>query len=155
MRGFTKSKKKPMLKILALYLIGKAEIPIHYTTWAEIEQALLWPFLWHVITNSESQYVFFTKDLLFSCKEAVKCLYLLEYIKGFLSMVSNWLMQFLNIFEFCPAKGQLILKCLFCVFNFSQNTNENKSTWGIIAVKSNFFLRFLGETEDIKNTFWN
>ena len=30
-----------MLKISALYLIGKAEIPIHYTTWAEVEQALL------------------------------------------------------------------------------------------------------------------
>ena len=30
-----------MLKISAVYLIGKAEIPIHYTTWAEVEQALL------------------------------------------------------------------------------------------------------------------
>ena len=30
-----------MLKISALYLIGKAEIPIHYTTWGQVEQALL------------------------------------------------------------------------------------------------------------------
>ena len=30
-----------MLKISAVYLIGKAEIPIQYTTWAEVEQALL------------------------------------------------------------------------------------------------------------------
>ena len=30
-----------MLKISAVYLIGKAEIPIHYTTWALVEQALL------------------------------------------------------------------------------------------------------------------
>jgi hypothetical protein len=29
-----------MLKISAVYLIGKAEIPIHYTTWALVEQAL-------------------------------------------------------------------------------------------------------------------
>ena len=30
-----------MLKISAVYLIGKAEIPIHYTTWSQVEQALL------------------------------------------------------------------------------------------------------------------
>ena len=30
-----------MLKIWAVYLIGKAEIPIHYTTWGQVEQALL------------------------------------------------------------------------------------------------------------------
>ena len=29
-----------MLKISAVYLIGKAEIPIHYTTWSQVEQAL-------------------------------------------------------------------------------------------------------------------
>ena len=38
------------------------------------------------------------------------------------------------------TKGQLISKCLFGVFDFSQKTNENKSTWGIIVVKSNFFV---------------
>ena len=32
-----------MLKISAVYLIGKAEIPIHYTIWALVEQALLHP----------------------------------------------------------------------------------------------------------------
>ena len=30
-----------MLKISAVYLIGKAEIPIHYTTMSQVEQALL------------------------------------------------------------------------------------------------------------------
>jgi hypothetical protein len=40
LRGFTKSKKEHMLKISAVYLIGKAEIPIHYTIWALVEQAL-------------------------------------------------------------------------------------------------------------------
>ena len=30
-----------MLKISAVYLIGKAEIPIHYTIWALVKQALL------------------------------------------------------------------------------------------------------------------
>ena len=30
-----------MLKISAVYLIGKAEIPIHYTAWGQVEQALL------------------------------------------------------------------------------------------------------------------
>ena len=34
-------KKKHLLKISAVYLIGKAEIPIHYTIWALVEQALL------------------------------------------------------------------------------------------------------------------
>ena len=33
-----------MLKISAVYLIGKAEIPIHYTIWALVEQALLREF---------------------------------------------------------------------------------------------------------------
>ena len=43
------------------------------------------------------------------------------------------------------TKGQLISKCIFCVFNSFQKTNENKSTWGIIVVKSNPFVRFLEE----------
>ena len=29
-----------MLKISGVYLIGKAEIPINYTTWSQVEQAL-------------------------------------------------------------------------------------------------------------------
>ena len=36
------------------------------------------------------------------------------------------------------SKGHLISKCLFGVFKFSQKTNENKSNWGIIVVKSKF-----------------
>ena len=34
---------------------------------------------------------------------------------------------------------------------FPQKTNKSKSTWGIIVVKSNFFVLFLEEIEDIKN----
>ena len=40
------------------------------------------------------------------------------------------------------TKGQLISKFLFGVINFFQKTNKNKSTWVIIVVKSNFFVRF-------------
>ena len=44
------------------------------------------------------------------------------------------------------TKGQLISKGLFGVFNFFQKKkNENKSTWGIIVVRSNSFVRFLEE----------
>ena len=50
----------------------------------------------------------------------------------------------LAFYDIKPSKGQLILKCLFDVFNFSQKTNKNKSTWGIIVVKLNFFIHFLG-----------
>ena len=50
-------------------------------------------------------------------------------------------------------KGQLISKCLFGVFNFSQKTNKNKSTWGITVFKSNFFVRFLGELRLAKSPF--
>ena len=41
-----------MLKISAVYLIGKAEIPIHYTTWGQVEQALL------IKPNVTSDYTF-------------------------------------------------------------------------------------------------
>ena len=50
-------------------------------------------------------------------------------------------------------KGQLILKCLFGVFKFFQKTNENKSTWGIIVVKSNFFVHFSEELRIPKSSF--
>ena len=35
----------------------------------------------------------------------------------------------------------------------SKKTNENKSTRGIIVVKSNLFVRFLEEIDDPKNHF--
>ena len=41
----------------------------------------------------------------------------------------------------------------FCVFNFFQQMNENKSTWGIIVVKSKSFVRFLEESSAWKNHF--
>ena len=46
------------------------------------------------------------------------------------------------------AKGQLISKWFFGVVDFLQKTNENKSTWGIIVVKTNFFVHFLEEIKD-------
>ena len=39
----------------------------------------------------------------------------------------------------------------FGVFDFFQKTNENKSTWGIIVVKANLFVRFLEELSAWKN----
>ena len=52
-------------------------------------------------------------------------------------------------------KGHLISKCLFGVFNFSQKTNENMSTWGIIlhSSKVEFFRSFLGELKIPKRHF--
>ena len=50
-------------------------------------------------------------------------------------------------------KGQIISEWFFGVFNFLQKTNENKSIWGIIVVKSNSFIRFLEEIDDIKTPF--
>ena len=49
-------------------------------------------------------------------------------------------------------KGQLFSKCLFYL-HFSQKTNKNKSTWGIIVVKLNSFVCFLEETSAWKNHF--
>ena len=53
------------------------------------------------------------------------------------------------------AKGQIISKWFFGVFNFLLKTNKNKSIWGIIVVKSNSFVRFLEEMEDTKKPFRN
>ena len=43
-------------------------------------------------------------------------------------------------------KGQLISKFCFDVFDFFLKTKGNKSTWGIIVVKSNSFVHFLEES---------
>ena len=51
------------------------------------------------------------------------------------------------------SKGQLISKWFFGVFDFFKKTNENKSFWGIIVVKSNSFVRFLEETLAWKKSF--
>ena len=57
-------------------------------------------------------------------------------------------------FGFCNiAKGQIISKQFFGVFDFLQKTDKNMSTWGIIVVKSNSFVHFFEEIEDIKNPF--
>ena len=50
------------------------------------------------------------------------------------------------------AKGQLISKRFWRVVDFLQKTNKNKSTWGIIVVKTNLFVRFLEEIDDPKKT---
>ena len=49
--------------------------------------------------------------------------------------------------------GQLISKYIFGVFSFLQKRNENKTTWGIIVVKLNSFVRFLEETLAWKKSF--
>ena len=41
----------------------------------------------------------------------------------------------------------------FWCLQFSQKTNENNLTWGTIVVKSNFFVRFLGEFKIPKRHF--
>ena len=52
------------------------------------------------------------------------------------------------------SKGQIISKWFIGVFDYlPEKTNENKSIWGIIVVKSNSFLPFLEEIEDIKTPF--
>ena len=51
------------------------------------------------------------------------------------------------------TKGQLILKFLFGVFNFFQKMNKHKSSWGIIVVKLNLFVRLLEETSAWKYYF--
>ena len=51
------------------------------------------------------------------------------------------------------TKGQTISKWLFGVFDFLQETNENKSIKGIIVVKSNSFIRFFKEIDDPKDRF--
>ena len=55
--------------------------------------------------------------------------------------------------HFLQGKCQLISKCLFGVFNFSHKTNNNKSTWGIIVLKLNIFVRFLRELRIPKSSF--
>ena len=50
-------------------------------------------------------------------------------------------------------KGQLISKWFLGVVDFPPKTNENKSTWGTIVVKSNLFVRFLEEIDDLKKHF--
>ena len=70
-------------------------------------------------------------------------------------LVSGTKTDSLSIGSGAVVKGQLISKCLFGVFNFSQKTNENMSTWGIVVVKSNFFVRFLRELKMPKRHFEN
>ena len=47
------------------------------------------------------------------------------------------------------TKGQIILKRLFCVFNFFQKMNKNTSH----TSKNEFICSFLGESEDTKSCF--
>ena len=62
----------------------------------------------------------------------------------------------LYYYTYAPLpKGRLISKWFFGVVDFLQKTNENKSTWGIIVVKLNLFVRFLEEIDDPKKPFRN
>ena len=76
--------------------------------------------------------------------------------------IDNFLQTLSIMTSFCETyicqvnelpNGQLISKCLFGAFNFSQNTNENKSTWGIIVIKSNISFVFMGELRIPKSPF--
>ena len=49
------------------------------------------------------------------------------------------------------AKGQIISKCLFGVFNFFQKTNENKSH----SSRNEFVCSFFGRIQDTKICFWD
>ena len=51
------------------------------------------------------------------------------------------------------VKGQSISKCLFGVLKFYQKANENKSTRGIIVVKSFFLFNFWEELRIPKSPF--
>ena len=105
MRGFTKSKKKHMLKISAVYLIGKAEIPIHYKTLAPVEQALLCYtsayviYEWYLII----QHLFVMACRNFSVRSAQFCGLTLttKWVTflsiAFFSLKPNFLMKFLYI----------------------------------------------------------
>ena len=43
----------------------------------------------------------------------------------------------------------------FRCLQFFKKTNENNSTWSVIVVKSNFFVRFLGKLKETINCFWD
>ena len=45
-------------------------------------------------------------------------------LKGFLSMVSRWLMQILHIFEIVSAKDKILQKAVWARHRFSQKTNK-------------------------------
>ena len=64
-----------------------------------------------------------------------------------------WQKIWQKTYNSATSEGQLISTCLFGVFNLSQKTNKNKSTYGIIVVKSTFFVRFLGESRIPKSQF--
>ena len=53
------------------------------------------------------------------------------------------------------AKGQLISKCLFGVFNFSQKTNDEIQLYCYDTTGRLVFVRILREIEDTKKTFRN
>ena len=55
MRGFTKIKKKHLLKISAVYLIGKAEICQDPPTWSQDDQTLLECLLLSAFATKKSE----------------------------------------------------------------------------------------------------
>ena len=97
---------------------------------------------WNYIGISISQYSFLPINIYSerSCKHSLK------KTKWTLKAYNFFIVVFIDLRRcLLTTKGQLILNWFFGVVNFLQKMNENKSTWGIIVVKSNSFVHFLEE----------
>ena len=64
-------------------------------------------------------------------------------------------MKLVKVAEHNGSKVQLISKCLFWCLQFPPKNEQKKVDliWGIIVVKSNFFVQFLGELKIPKRHF--
>ena len=69
------------------------------------------------------------------------------------SQMIIWVATWAIVLVITWAKGQLISKCLFGVFNSPKKMNENNLSWGTIVVKSNIFVHFLGKFKIPKRHF--
>ena len=65
-----------------------------------------------------------------------------------LNVIDNFVVKF---YEKIPTKGQMILKCLFGVFNFFQKTNKNTSH----SSKNEFICLFFGRIHGLPICFRN
>ena len=98
------------------------ELNFENGTYVNWEQAVSWE-------ETEQQWVLPFGSALTSLSSRVKVRFTMHTIR-ILAPIFYEVQQITVV-----AKGQLISKCLFGVFNFLQKTNENKSTWGFIVVK--------------------
>ena len=131
-------------KFLALYQLVKAlKSILSNNDYSSIKVKFIYEFLaWKVTSllqivrflkysSKEIRINFFVMVLLVKCEKFGDCVWIGDTV----------------------SKGQIISIWFFDVFDFLQKTNENKLIWGIIVVKSNSFVRFLEEIEDIKTPF--